>query len=100
MADYFIYILSNKHHSTLYIGVTNDLQRRLYEHRTGETPGFTADYCLSELLYFESYPDPVAAIAREKQLKGWRREKKVALIEKGNPRWADLAVALFGEGEK
>lgn len=95
MADYYVYILTNKTRSTLYIGVTNDLERRISEHRLQEVKGFTAQYNLRHLLYYENYPDPGAAIAREKQLKGWRREKKVGLIEKTNPRWMDLSEDWF-----
>ena len=94
MPDCFVYILTNKNRSTLYIGVTNDLARRVWEHRNKTLPGFIADYSLSVLLYHETYPDARSAIAREKQLKGWRREKKVALIERVNPRWRDLSAAL------
>ena len=78
---------------TLYVGVTNDLVRRLYEHKAKLIDGFTKRYNISMLVYFESTPDVVAAIEREKQLKGWRRERKVALIEGLNPRWQDLSEA-------
>jgi putative endonuclease len=94
MPDCFVYIITNKNRSTLYIGVTNDLVRRMAEHRSKETRGFSADYALSILLYHETYPDAASAIAREKQLKGWRRNKKVNLIERMNPRWMDLSAAL------
>ena len=94
MCDCFVYIITNKNRSTLYIGVTNDLARRIFEHRSKAVKGFSADYSLSILLYHETYPDARAAIAREKQLKGWRREKKVALIERVNPRWVDLTATL------
>jgi putative endonuclease len=87
---YYIYIVTNKHDSVLYIGVTSNLEGRIYEHRERLTEGFTKRYQATKLIYYEDYPDPVSAIAREKQLKGWRREKKVALIEKRNPRWVDL----------
>ncbi len=95
MNDFFVYIVTNKNRSTLYIGITNDLKRRLFEHRGGEIPGFTAQYRLNRLIYFESFPDPASAIAREKQLKGWRREKKVKLIEIENPLWRDLSAEWF-----
>jgi putative endonuclease len=94
MPDCFVYIITNKNRSTLYIVVTNDLARRMGEHRSKEVRGFSADYSLSILLYYETYPDAPSAIAREKQLKGWRREKKVKLIEQVNPRWMDLSAAL------
>lgn len=98
MGDYFVYILTNKNRSTLYIGVTNDLVRRVWEHRNKALPGFTADYSLNVLLYHETFPEPRSAIVREKQLKGWRREKKVNLIQSLNPRWADLSEGWF-DGE-
>ena len=94
MRDCFVYILTNKNRSTLYIGVTNDLARRVSEHQSKEIAGFSKDYSLSILLYHETYPDAALAIAREKQLKGWRRGKKVALIERVNPRWIDLSAGL------
>jgi putative endonuclease len=75
---------------TTYIGVTNDLVRRVDEHREKRVPGFTARYDCTELVYYEWYTDIREAIAREKELKGWRREKKVALIESENPAWRDL----------
>jgi putative endonuclease len=94
MPDCFVYIITNKNRSTLYIGVTNDLARRISEHRSKEVKGFSADYSLSILLYHETHPDARSAIAREKQLKRWRREKKIALIERVNPRWIDLTATL------
>ena len=97
MSDYYVYILTNKNRSTLYIGVTNNLERRIVQHCNGDFEGFTKRYSLNVLVYFEIAPDPLAAIAREKQLKGWRREKKVALIERTNPRWHDLAAPWFPE---
>jgi putative endonuclease len=90
MDAYYVYIVTNKNHSVLYIGVTGNLQGRIYEHRERLTDGFTKKYQATKLIYYEDYPDPVSAIAREKQLKGWRREKKIALIQKANPRWVDL----------
>ncbi|MBZ5588734.1 MAG: GIY-YIG nuclease family protein [Acidobacteriia bacterium] len=76
---------------TLYTGVTNDLERRVNEHRLGQIPGFTARYRVTRLVYYETTPNVSAAIAREKQIKAWRREKKVALIETANPQWEDLS---------
>jgi len=96
MRDYYVYIMSNRTH-TLYIGVTNDLYRRVEEHRAGTVGGFTSKYKVRRLVYFEHTNDIGAAIAREKQLKNWRREKKVALIEKLNPKWSDLSRELFAE---
>lgn len=90
--DYWVYILTNKHCSTLYIGVTNDLERRVAEHKLGEVPGFTQSYQLNRLVWFEQFRDVEEAIAKEKKLKGWLRSKKNALIAKDNPRWFDLSA--------
>ena len=88
-----VYMLSNRRNGVLYTGVTNDLRRRLSEHRSGLDPSsFTARYHLKRLVYFETTPDIRAAIAREKQIKGWLRRKKVALIEAMNPDWRDLSA--------
>jgi putative endonuclease len=89
---YFVYILSNWNDSVLYIGITSNLPRRLYEHRNHLADGFTKKYNVHKLVYFEDTNDVHAAIAREKQLKGWRREKKNALISKPNPQWLDLSA--------
>lgn len=86
----YIYIITNKRNGTLYIGVTSNLAKRLHEHRAGLTAGFSKTYRLNKLVYFEAAVSIDAAIAREKQLKGWRRAWKIALIEKGNPYWRDL----------
>jgi putative endonuclease len=86
---YFVYIAASRSR-TLYTGVTNNLQRRITEHRMGTLPGFTKLYKIHRLAYFESFGDIRDAILREKQIKSWRREKKVALIEAANPTWADL----------
>ena len=88
---YYVYILSNWDDSVLYIGVTSDLKRRLYEHRNHLVDGFTARYNVHKLVYFEYTNDVQSAIEREKQLKGWRRDKKNALISKSNPTWDDLS---------
>ena len=88
---YYVYILSNWDDSVLYIGVTNDLRRRLYEHRNHLVDGFTSKYNAHKLVYFEYTEDVLSAISREKQLKGWRRNKKNALISKTNPTWKDLS---------
>jgi putative endonuclease len=87
---FYIYILTNVSR-TLYIGVTNDLVRRVYEHREKKIPGFAATYNTTQLVYFEEAAHPQVAIAREKQLKGWRRARKIALISAANPTWRDLA---------
>jgi putative endonuclease len=76
---------------TLYTGVTNDLQRRVYEHKQKLVPGFTAKYNITKLVYYEVTADVNSAIAREKQIKGWLRVKKINLIESNNPNWLDLA---------
>ena len=91
--NYYVYIATNRS-GTLYIGMTNDLVRRMNEHRAGELEGFTKRYNITRLVYFEHTPDVTAAIAREKQLKGWRRNKKIRLIEKMNPNWRDLSEAI------
>lgn len=90
--DYWVYIMSNNTRSTVYIGVTNDLLVRIAQHRRGEFAGFTRDYHCVHLVHCEHYRDIRDAIAREKQLKGWRRAKKNALIAETNPRWDDLAA--------
>jgi putative endonuclease len=87
---YFVYIMASRSH-TLYIGVTGDLHKRVFEHKWREHDGFTAKYNCDRLVWYESYQDVGKAIAREKQLKGWRREKKIVLIEKMNPAWVDLS---------
>ncbi len=91
MNQYYVYIMSS-HRGTLYIGVTNDLVRRTYEHRHKLGGGFTKKYNISKLVYYESTGDIRSAITREKQIKGWLRSKKVALIESMNPYWVDLAA--------
>ncbi len=90
---YSVYILASRSR-TLYIGVTNDLQRRMIEHRQGLVPGFTARYRIFRLVHFEQFANILDAIAREKEIKGWRREKKIWLIERENPTWQDLAEHL------
>jgi putative endonuclease len=92
---YWVYILGG-FKLTLYIGVTNDLVRRVWQHRTGTTPGFASRYHATKLLYFEEFNDPVSAIAREKQLKNWHRAWKLNLIRSQNPDFKDLYVELVG----
>ena len=94
----WVYILANKTNSTVYIGVTNDLMRRLWEHRNDMIDGFTKTYHVHKLVYYACFSDVRDAIAREKQLKGWRRSKKNDLIESVNPAWADLAGDWFTAG--
>ena len=90
MTQYYVYIMAS-HRGTLYTGVTNNLARRAYEHRNKLTGGFTAKYNVSKLVYYESTEDVTSAIGREKQIKAWRRSKRVALIEAANSYWIDLA---------
>nr|WP_302706874.1 GIY-YIG nuclease family protein [uncultured Dialister sp.] len=87
----YVYILSNRKHTVLYIGVTNNLQRRLYEHKNEMVDGFTKRYHIHRLVYFEEFDHIDQAIAREKMLKGWRRDRKDALITSFNPEWNDLS---------
>jgi putative endonuclease len=93
--SFFVYIILANRSRTLYTGVTGHLERRLAEHRQGLIPGFTQKYRIHRLVYFEHFANARTAIAREKQIKAWRREKKVALIEMGNSTWSDLAESLF-----
>jgi len=93
---YFVYILASRSRN-LYTGVTNNLQRRIVEHREGVVPGFTARYRILRLVHFELFADIRYAIAREKEIKAWRREKKIWLIERHNPTWEDLAQRLANE---
>ena len=90
---YFVYILANWDDSVLYIGVTGNLPRRLYEHRNHLVDGFSSKYNTTKLVYFEQTNDVYSAISREKQLKKWRRSKKNDLIERINPQWVDLSAA-------
>ena len=92
---YYVYILTNKTDDVMYIGVTNDLSRRLREHKTEVVEGFTKKYHLHKLVYFEEYSEAYAAIAREKQLKRWRRSKKNQLVETKNPSWSDWGDAFI-----
>ena len=95
--NFWVYIITNDHNTVLYVGMTNDLARRISEHRAGQIPGFTADYRCRKLVYYEHCPHVLDAIAREKRLKKWSRAKKVALIATLNPRWKDLAPEILGE---
>jgi putative endonuclease len=94
---YYVYILTNKNHTVLYTGVTNDLIRRVYEHKNHlDKDGFTAKYKVTKLVYFEQTSDVRAAIEREKQIKSWSRDRKIALIFEFNPSWNDLYNRLLG----
>ena len=92
---YYVYILASKRNGTLYIGVTNDLARRVREHREGLVPGFTKTYGVKMLVYFEAYETMEAAIQREKTVKHWPRAWKVRLIQAENPEWSDLYDTLI-----
>ncbi len=90
MKQYYVYILTNKS-GTIYTGVTNNLERRMYEHKNKLIEGFTRKYNLTKLVYYEMTEDVRSAITREKQIKGWLRSKKISLIESVNPEWKDLS---------
>lgn len=96
MPEYFVYILASGKNGTLYIGVTDDLLRRVYHHKENIVEGFTKKYNVHNLVYYESYGDIQAAIIREKQMKKWKRQWKIKLIEKDNPSWKDLYYDLLG----
>ena len=88
--NYYVYITANKDNKTIYIGVTDNLPRRIHEHKTGLHNGFTKKYNMDKLVYAEQFEDINFAIKREKQLKGWKRDKKDALISQSNPEWEEL----------
>ena len=98
MKAYFVYIMTNKGRTTLYVGVTNSLVKRVSQHRKQEISGFTKRYNLNRLMYYEQFNDVRDAIRREKQIKGWTRKKKNELIHGKNPLWADLAMTVLGIG--
>ena len=100
MKQSFIYIITNKNKTTLYIGVTNNLQRRLLEHKEGIGSKFTKRYSIHHLIYYEQFDDITKAIDREKQLKRWSRSKKEKLIERINPDWNFLDDSVIPTGEK
>jgi len=87
---YYVYLLASDKYGTLYLGVTNDIVRRVCEHKSKAVAGFTKRYAVDKLVWFEIYDDPETAIAREKELKKWRRDWKIRLIEESNPQWIDL----------
>jgi len=93
--QYYVYFLSSQRNGTLYIGITNDLERRVYEHKTGIKKGFTKKYGVNRLVYFEVFQNVNEAIQREKQLKKWNRTWKIKLIEKENSLWIDLAKCWY-----
>jgi putative endonuclease len=90
MKQYYIYILTNQYHTVFYVGVTNNLIRRVYEHKNKLVKGFTSKYNINKLVYYEVFSDIRDAIYREKQIKSWSRKKKIEMIEKFNPEWKDL----------
>src|SRR4051812_4763588 len=92
---FFVYLMTNRSRVVLYAGITNSLVRRVWEHQNKTVKGFTYKYNVDRLVYFESFENSHDAISREKEIKGWRRNKKNALVETLNPRWADLSSILF-----
>jgi putative endonuclease len=96
--SYYVYILASRTGGTLYVGVTNDLIRRIYDHKSKSTEGFTEKYDVIKLVYFEQFDDPENAIKREKRLKKWSRAWKISLIEKDNPDWHDLYPEIAAGG--
>ena len=91
---YYVYILASRKDGAIYIGITNDIVRRVYEHRIKAVPGFTSKYNITRLVWFEIYEDPISAISREKALKKWKRAWKIQLIEAQNPQWNDLYESI------
>jgi len=94
MKYYYVYILASKKNGTLYTGVTGDLIKRVYQHKNNLIPGFTNKYGVHKLVYYEQHGDVINAITREKQIKKWRRDWKINLIERNNPEWRDLYYEL------
>ena len=92
---YYVYLLASKPFGTLYVGMTNNLRRRMAEHRLGVNQGFTKEHDVKRLVYFEVFDTPSRAIAREKQLKAGSRQRKINLVLKGNKQWKDLAESMF-----
>ncbi len=95
MKNYWVYFLTNKHKNVLYIGITGNLVKRIYQHKQQQTKGFTSKYNVHLLVYYETFDDPENAITREKQLKKWTRRKKDNLINTHNPDWKDLGTDLY-----
>ena len=94
MKQYYVYILASRKNGVLYIGITNDLRRRVYEHKNNLIAGFTKKYNVNKLVYFELINQPLDAINREKRMKKWKRQWKIELIERMNPNWKDLYFEL------
>ena len=96
MKSYYVYILASRRDGAIYVGITSDLVKRVYEHRSKFVPGFTSRYNITRLVWFEVHGDPLMAISREKEIKKWRRAWKIALIVKDNPEWRDLWEEICG----
>ena len=96
---FYVYIMASANR-VIYIGVTNSLTRRVWQHKYGDIEGFTSKYRVADLVHWESFDDVRNAISREKELKGWRREKKIVLIEDRNPKWKDLAAGWYGQSDE
>ncbi|MBP9726571.1 MAG: GIY-YIG nuclease family protein [Gammaproteobacteria bacterium] len=94
MKNYYVYILASQRNGTLYIGVTSHLIRRVWQHKSGEVPGFTSEYKVHQLVYYEMHDDILMALKREKNLKAWKRAWKLGLIDHNNPDWKDLYFTL------
>jgi putative endonuclease len=99
MGKYFTYIVTNRKNGPVYTGMTNNIVRRVWQHKRRVNRSFTKRYNLDKLVWYESFPTPLQAIRREKQIKGWIRSKKIALIEKENPEWNDLYNSLVSPEE-
>jgi putative endonuclease len=91
---YYVYLTASGKHGTLYLGVTNNLVRRIYQHKSKVVPGFTSQYNVTRLVWYEVYDNAITAISREKELKKWRRDWKIRLIEEDNPDWSDLYISI------
>ena len=92
--QYYVYILASNRYGTLYVGITNSLERRIYQHKEAEKKGFTEKYKVHKLVYFEIHEEVLEAIRREKQIKKWNRQWKINLIEQNNPHWINLSIGL------
>ncbi|OHE79291.1 MAG: hypothetical protein A3G75_01770 [Verrucomicrobia bacterium RIFCSPLOWO2_12_FULL_64_8] len=95
--SYWVYIITNRPHGTLYVGVTGELERRIWQHKTGALEGFSKRYALKRLVHFEQFREVTSAIDREKRIKGWLRQKKIDLITRTNPLWRDLSEGWYGD---
>ena len=100
LKDFYVYIMASKRNGTLYIGVTSDLIKRVWQHKSGVIQGFTSKYSVHSLVYFEQHVDAESAIRREKRLKSWKRQWKIDLISKTNPHWLDRYPALVDPSVK